>query len=195
MKRYISLAIGVGIILIALSARSKADYIVNGGFETGDFTGWNLIGDPTQTLVDTGFPHSGLFNAELGQTGSLASLSQSINTIVGTSYTLSFWFAGAGDTPSEFKALVGNNLLLDLVNPAFGNGYQQYSYNFVATSNSTLIQFQARDDVTYMQLDDVSVVTPSSIPEPTSMILFGIGMATLASYRLSRGRNQQNRLS
>ena len=153
---------------------------MNGGFETGDFTSWTLVGDPSENFVDTGFPHSGTYDAAFGQTGSLGSLSQTLTTTPGTAYILSFWFAGDGDNPSEFTASIGGNLLLDLMNPPLDNVYQRYLYNFTASSTSTMLMFGFRDDVFFINLDDVSVVAANAVPEPTSMIPLGTGLIAIA---------------
>jgi hypothetical protein len=157
---------------------ASAGYIVNGGFETGDFTGWTLVGDPQTTFVDTGFTHSGTYAAFLGETGGLGSLSQSFLTSIGTKYTLSFWFAGDGDDPSEFSASVGGNLLVDLVNPQFDIDYQKYQYAFIASGSSTVLSFSFRDDDFFLNLDDVSVDI-ASVPEPASFWLVSLGVPFL----------------
>ena len=187
---FIIVALGVLCVLaIATNHSSAGSIVVNGGFETGDFTGWTLVGDPTNNFVDTGFPHSGRFAAALGETGDIGSLSQTLVTNVGASYSLSFWFAGDGNTPSEFTASIGGAPLLDLVNPP-ANGYNQYTYNFNATSTSSILQFSFRDDVYFMNLDDVSVVpaVSGSVPEPMSLIPLGTGLVALGSYMWYRRR-------
>ena len=66
--------------------------VQNGGFETGDFTGWTLVGDTVTwklrvynvVATDADFPgvvHSGNFGAFLGKDGYAATLSQTVPTI------------------------------------------------------------------------------------------------------------------
>ncbi len=79
----------------------------NGDFETGDFSGWTLAGNVfengtlyngvvgTTSLTDGSGPdfiHSGNYGAFLGDTNP-ATLSQTIKTVPGRSYLLSFWLA------------------------------------------------------------------------------------------------------
>ena len=49
---------------------ASADLVFNGGFETGDFTGWILSGNPIPGTVDTANPHSGVYAADLIAAGS-----------------------------------------------------------------------------------------------------------------------------
>src|SRR5262249_31612319 len=71
---------------------ASADLIVNGGFETGDFTGWNYSSLDNLSFVGTGFAKSGNFAAFFGDTQADGggSISQSFETTVGASYSLSF---------------------------------------------------------------------------------------------------------
>src|SRR5205807_2672789 len=78
----------------------------NGGFETGDFTDWTLVGHsvasgsgngPTvYNAVEPGgsggyqVAHSGNYGAFLGDT-QIATLAQSLNTVPGGRYLVSFW--------------------------------------------------------------------------------------------------------
>jgi hypothetical protein len=169
---------------------------VNGGFETGDFTGWTLANNTDINGVDMGDPHSGNYAAFFGQitADGLVSLSQSVVTTPGTSYTFSFWvtaqpYSGFDGAPDEFRASFGGTTLLDLVNVNAFN-YTQYSYTVLATSASSVVRFDVANDSSFFALDDVSFA-PSVVPEPTSMIPFGIGMATLAGYSVYRGKREQ----
>jgi Carbohydrate binding domain len=158
--RYISLLVFI-MIALGVSQQALAEHIVNGGFETGNFAGWTLHGDP-QNFVASGDTHSGKYHAVLGQPGSMGSLSQTLVTTVGASYTLSFWLASNHDKPSEFTVSVGGKRLLDLVNPQlYDYIYRQYRLRFTANSTSTVISFGFRDDAPVLGLfliDDVSVV-------------------------------------
>jgi hypothetical protein len=48
------LLIAVSVALLTTAAPARADLIVNGGFETGDFTGWSLSLHSNNTSVVPG---------------------------------------------------------------------------------------------------------------------------------------------
>lgn len=144
--------------------------VVNGGFETGDFTGWilsalpNLTGNGTNMFV-TGNPQfveSGNYAARLGPIGSLNYLSQMVPTITNQAYLLSFWVENAGGgTPNEFEVSWNGNTLYDQVNlPPFG--WTNMQFNVSATGTNTLLQFGIRDDPQYFDLDNVTVTANSA---------------------------------
>jgi hypothetical protein len=138
--------------------------VVNGGFETGDFTGWTQSGNTSYTSVTTGstYAHSGTYGAQLGPAGSLGYLSQTLSTTVGTSYLLSVWLDSPdGATPNEFLVSWNGSTLLDETNlTAFG--WTNLRFVVSATGTSTILQFGFRDDPTSLGLDDISVV-PSAL--------------------------------
>src|SRR4030095_9985739 len=67
--------------------------VQNGGFETGDLTGWTNSGDTSFTGVDSSNPHSGTFALYSGPTSSDGFLDQVLPTVSGTAYDVSFWLA------------------------------------------------------------------------------------------------------
>ena len=158
--------------------------VQNGGFETGDFTGWTLdgtgvIGDMIYNAVVDAyslsygngiyFIHSGTYGAFLGESGQLATLSQPLATSPGQGYRLSFWLdnpeSGIGQ---QFRLNWNTNSpavsqIYYFTNPpAFG----WYNFNFVvtATGTNTVLQFRTENIPAGFGLDDVSVLP---IPPPS----------------------------
>jgi len=137
--------------------------VLNGGFETGDFTSWLLFGgDPGDNFVDNGSiseipAHSGEYLAALGSVGSLSYLSQALATAPGTPYTLSLWLNSPdGQTPNEFLVSWNGNTLLDRTNlPALG--WTNLQFTVSATGANTILTLGFRDDLSYLGLDDVGV--------------------------------------
>jgi len=181
---------------LALTPAAQANSVTNGSFETGNFTGWMLSGNTGFTGVDhgtTGFapgPQSGSFGAFFGPVGSLGFLSQSVATVPGASYNLTFSLARDGLTPNEFQVSWNGNAILDQINlPSFGYTQEGVS-NLLATGATTPLQFGFRDDPGYLYLDAV-YVGAGAVPEPTTLLLWG---ATMTGLALARWRRRQRQL-
>jgi PEP-CTERM motif len=180
--------VAVAILLCAPAAFAQ-NLLTNGGFETGDFTGWTTGGNFEDTEVTTGafYEYSGAqegnFYAVLGPVGTDGTLSQSFATTPGASYTFSFWLASVGDNPSDFSAYWDGNQVLSLTNPNTGSAWSQFTFSETGTGNDT-ISFSFRDDPAYIALDNVSVTanTGGSVPEPSSFLLLGSGALGLAGF-------------
>ena len=147
--------------------------VMNGGFELGDFSLWNLSAD-AQNHVDNGSistfaPHSGTFFAAMGQIGSPpVSLSQTLPTVPNQPYLLSFWLESpSSKTPNQFLVSWNGTTLFSESNFA-KFGWTNLQYVVVATGNSTTLQFGFRDDPSYVCLDDVSVI-PLPLPKFTAV--------------------------
>lgn len=178
---------------------AHADLIVNGGFETGDFTGWTQSG----WFIEGTNPHSGVYDASTGCSGAScttvgdlnsAYLYQNVATKRGTKYTLSLFY-NSGQLPtaaSELLLLWGNSAapslstVVDLVNVDTSGSYVQYTGTVTATSASSQIEFLGRQDLDFYALDDISVneLEESSVPECPSILLVLSGLLLISTLRL-----------
>ena len=139
--------------------------VQNGGFETGDFTSWTLTGTGNpDNFVDNGTswsiaPHLGTYFALLGQPGGLAYLSQTLPTSTGQTYLLSCSLNSPdGQVPNEFNVTWNGATYFDQVSLPASTGWTNLLFLVTATGPSAVLQFGARNDLSYLGLDDVSVV-------------------------------------
>src|SRR5713226_3205938 len=88
--------------IFCLAQPARADLLVNGGFETGNYTGWttNFTAPNNAALIidpSVGVPsrvHDGTYAVDLDYGGATPSavLSQTFGTALGATYQASFWF-------------------------------------------------------------------------------------------------------
>ncbi len=168
---------GVGALALAAAATpsSAAELVTNGGFETGDFTGWTLGGNTGFSGVNSSSAHSGNYGAYFGQVGSTGTLSQLLNTVAGQTYTVSYWLSNLGGPTDSFEASIGGQVLQTFSN---ANAFQYFNFSFTApvSGSPSLLQFTFRQDPSYWHIDDISVEgLRGGVPEPATwaMLIFG----------------------
>lgn len=161
---------------------AAANAVYNGGFESGDFTGWILSGNPIPGDVDSSHPHSGTYAAALFAAGSAGYLEQFLSTTPGVSYTLTYFLNSDGGTPNSFSAEVDDLTLTQQTNIP-GQDYTHYSFSFQATGTSTDLKFGFQDDPGTLLLDDVSV---TAAPEPVSIWLGALLVGTAVAQRKAK---------
>jgi len=93
--KYVLSVVTLFALLVGASAPARADIVVNGGFETGDFSGWTLNDPSLGTFVSSAFggyvPNSGQYFAALEASGLLGTVSQDLTRLLGqpTHWTIS----------------------------------------------------------------------------------------------------------
>ncbi|HYW41912.1 MAG TPA: hypothetical protein VE959_03580 [Bryobacteraceae bacterium] len=174
--------------LVTLPGVCLAEIITNGGFETGDFTGWTLSGNTSDTFVDGTLPHSGLNAANLGPSPTDGMLAQLLPTIPGQIYTLSYWLQNEGGSPNDFSVSWDGGTLPGSVLTDSDPGFEYTLFTFqnlVATPGRTPLEFTFEQTPAFWHLDDVSVSVQSA-PEPASLTICAAMLAGLGLMKLLR---------
>jgi len=191
------------LLCLAAIPAARANLLTNGGFETENTTpaipppGWTASG--TGMAVDSSFSHSGIYDVAFTAVSTdpnPGTLSQTVATTSGQSYTLSFWLL-------DQNFAVGS----EAFNVSFGAFSTSYSggsltggsyTNLVVTipasdvtSTSTTLSFTGVQDPTtgtpIFNLDDVSLTANSAaVPEPPAAALLGTALGLTALFAARR---------
>ena len=167
--------------------------VIPGWTTTNPFVAW--ISDSNRFGVRTPF---GSFSPDLKSGSNLGGISQTIDTIIGGEYSLSFYL---GVSNPSFRGPVSVNVIAGSTNQIFtfnqgGSGSQwgNFSLDFTATSDSTPISIiGVSSPSTYIGLDNVSVVR--SVPEPLTILGTGtaIGFGATFKRKLAKNKNQNKK--
>ena len=200
-------------------ALAATNLIVNGGFEAppqndgafqlfgagaSNLTGWDVLGPARNSvaILDTGYHEAGVtFNAFGGSqalditggenTGPTAGIRQTVNTVTGQHYLLSFW-VGNADGREDYAGISTVFFAINDRQPlradnaditAHGVNWKLFTYDFVATSDHTDILFNngtaPRSDGSGDNFAGLDNVRLAAVPEPATwaMMIAGFGFA------------------
>lgn len=172
-----------GFALLHSTPAQAVNLVTNGDYETGDLTGWtNTSGVQFVATNNVGGNNTNI--AFFGSVGSLDFISQTVTTIAGQNYSLSYDFFSNGSTPNQFQVQVNGTTLFDQIDIPVQTAFTPYSFNFVGTGSDT-IQFAGRNDPDYLYLDNVVVdrAAATAVPEPFTIIGTLIGGTTAMRMR------------
>ena len=186
----------IAAIVFAVSIQSAAlvhaeNLVTNGNFATGDFSGWNHGSGPV--VQSTGIGQS--YGVFLDQ-GRQDEFSQSLSTVVGQEYLITFWIAkdlsnctdltpgSSCSLMAEFgAATVFDELLSSSLFGDYTNGYEYLKVEAkeIATSADTLLRFSYMSTTSNIFVDEISVVPvpeidPSSFGSAFALVIGALGL-------------------
>jgi hypothetical protein len=181
------LAVAAFAAMTMVSVQARADLIINGGFETGDFTGWTAHAVSFPMGVGTSPVEEGTHSAQIaGFSNGPDTLSQTVADTAGQSYQLSFWrYIGNGRPVASMTVTWNGDTVFTELNPAGPyNIYQNFTVSVVGTGSDALV-FTTANDPNFTYLDDVSLTPASSVLEPSTwaMMILGFAGIGLMAYR------------
>ena len=194
----------IALALVTIPAALPAQVVSNGGFESGN-AGWtfhandcsNAAGNPnagpsysgTTTAVGTyARPRTGNYDLWMGAAGCTPSVSQSVATVSGQQYALSFWTKVNGalnHVPNQLTVAFNSTTLFSA--QMSDTAWQKMVFNVTATGRDQLL-FAANNIYGGTELDDVSLTQVAVTPEPRTTLLLATGLAGLFPVVLRRKR-------
>ena len=205
MKRVMLMVVGLGLLL---GGQARAgNLIVNGGFETGDFSGWTLLPDPIVhdewTLVTSAnygiTPYEGTYFATFSNYAyeGASGFDQTVATVPGQNYVLSFWYTTSPDASAnnQFTVTWDSTTLVNMTDFASLNGiWENFTFTVTGTGSDT-VTFSGFENSYADGLDDVTL-NPRSIPEPSSLVVAMTALPMcIVGYRWAQRRRQSLRRS
>jgi hypothetical protein len=183
-------------LFLATAGRAN-ELVVNGDFETGSglqghLTGWTS--SESSLIFGTDQLHqSGSWSAFLGALS--GSLSQTINTVVGATYSLSFWVSATpgsfdGEHSRALSALADGQVVETISTvanaPLEALDWTVVTKSFIATSEHTTLAFNFQNGDGSWALDAVSVsrlATPGPVVGAGLPALLGLALVAVRRRR------------
>jgi hypothetical protein len=165
------IALTLGLAL--LGGAAEAELISNGGFETGDLSGFSssLFGSSGVTA----FPRSGAFSLTLtaGSAGVPNQIAQPVALTPGGQYHLELWVYNAGVGEDGLRVTVDGQTAYDLSPTDFSiEAWNYLAFDFTADASAGNDEFVLAgwDTAAWLSVDDISL---TAVPTPGAALLLG----------------------
>ncbi|MFT3687070.1 MAG: hypothetical protein QM783_19465 [Phycisphaerales bacterium] len=163
--------------VLAVAAAANAQ-LTNGGFEDGNFNGWQQFGDMGFTSVtgqiNTTLPAEGNFHAVFGPTGGMGGIQQTIAANAGDTILVTYMLGCnpyGGNVNDAYSVDLGGVNLAGGVNTG-SMPYTQFSFEVVTPVANPTLSFSFFNSPDWYMLDNV---TASVAPTPGAAALIGLG--------------------
>ncbi len=130
----------------------------NGGFETGDFSGWTHTGNTNGDAVVSNRRRAGSFSLDTGPLHTPSFLSQSIITQPGQPYLISAWLETiAGGPPNDFQIYWDSQSSLEVTNLLSAVGWTNIHVTALSGNSQSTLQFGFINTSGFFFFDEASV--------------------------------------
>jgi hypothetical protein len=182
--------------VLAMAGAADAQIVVNGDFETGDFTGWTLFGETNLQGVWNGEPHNGLYSAFFGADTS-SGISQNLNAPAGATLQVSFWLVNEnGETPNSCSVTLDGQTVAS-VTDFTSLVYTQFTATITVANANPALVFTLSDPPYYLDIDDVQVTMAvrhcyANCDESTTFPVLNVGDFTCFIQKFAAGDDYAN---
>ena len=160
--------LSMGLVVWLMQPGGCQNLVLNGGFETGNFSSWTQFGNTGFSFVQATASPEGTHHAWFGplSSGGSGGIFQDLATTVGQTYQISYSLATGRSrfATRTFLAQFGDptslSTLESLSNPLPLFGFTLRTFTFVATTTTSQIRFTFENDPDYWRLDNVIVKVP-----------------------------------
>lgn len=137
--------------------------IANPSFETGGFTGWNILAGGSSDFGVTTVPHTGTYGAFFAALGATYDqVWQTVPTAPGRVYMLQFWVINSTYGSDSLRVFWEGNLIFDGTSCPLANGWAPLTFFVTSTGALSEVRFAVHDGPSSIYIDDVYLGQPDN---------------------------------